>query len=484
MKLRDTLLHEWQTKLSRPATLLAIAAFALFLIFAAVNGRVARDTRTLGVEKHQAEVAAEMQAWIADVKALETKGDQSGVPPWSGSPMDATFASALPPAPLADFSIGQADLLPGTGTLSLWDPDIRLFSRYEFADPVSLSLGAFDLSKAIILLLPLLMMVLSFDALSADRDAGRLGAILAQGASVRSLLWHRLAIRCSLVVALALLLAGFAMVLNRGATSFAERLAPFSLWTTCVALYGALWFSIIAYIASRNLRGETILMRLLMAWTGLTLIVPAGVTSIAEAVYPPPSRLEYLALARKTEIDTERAEAGIAQQFFIDHPELVIEKQSEMPAYVRTAFFATSSVDDATRPLLREFDEAALRRDRALSLLRYLSPAIIAHGTFNEIAGSAAARHRRYLEQARAFKAAYSDQVAPHVVAGRRLPAAQAEALPRFQFKDVPLNAVAFRAMPALIFLALAACAFLLAAHGRIRKVDRASALGGGETHR
>lgn len=472
MNLRDTLLHEWRTKLSRPATLVSIAVFALLLIFAAVAGRVERDARTLAIAKHQSEVAAQMEKWLADVKALEAKGDQSGVPPWSGSPMDAAFAAALPPAALGDFSIGQSDLLPSIGTLSLWDPDIRLFSRYEFAEPVSLALGAFDLSKAIVLLLPLLMIVLSFDVLSGERDAGRLATILAQGTSARSLLWSRLLIRCGLIVALTLLLAALALVFSRGTLSIAQRLPAFALWSTCAVGYGAFWFATIGYVASGNHRGEVAIMRLLLCWTGLTLIVPAGVTAIAEAAYPPPSRQLYLAQARQAEIDTERAEAGIAQQFFTDHPELVVDRQSQMPAYVRTAFFVTSAVDEATRPLLAAFDDAASHRDRALAFMRYMSPAIIAHGTFNEIAGSSAARHRYYMAQARAFKAAYGKQVARDIVAGRRLSADAAEALPRFQIEDAALSTAAGRASPPLIFLAIATCLLLLATDRRLRRFD------------
>ena len=160
MNLRDMFLHEWRTRLARPAALASLAAFAAILIYAAISGRIERDARASAIAGHEAQASDAMERWLADLQALETRGAQSGVPPWSASPMDLEFPSSLPPAPLADFAIGQADLLPSAGKLSLWDPDVRLFSRYEFEDPVSLALGALDLSKAVVLLLPLLMIVL------------------------------------------------------------------------------------------------------------------------------------------------------------------------------------------------------------------------------------------------------------------------------------------------------------------------------------
>src|SRR5688572_12172922 len=471
MNLRDMFQHELRTRLARPAALASLTAFAAILVYAASSGRIERDARMSAIAGHESQAAAAMQGWLADLQALETRGAQSGVPPWSASPMDLEFPSSLPPAPLADFAIGQADLLPSAGKLSLWDPDVRLFSRYEFEDPVSLALGALDLSKAAVLLLPLLMIVLSFDILSAERDAGRLGLTLAQGADLRRLFWQRLSIRCGMVMAVALTVATAAFVFN-AAAPLSARLPAFVLWSTCAAAYGLFWFAIIGHIASSNRSGESNIVRLLLCWAGFTLIVPAAVTALAEAIYPPPSRLAYLADARRIEIETERAEGGIAERFFTDHPELVVDDASDMPAYLRTAFLVTSTVDNATRPLLDGFETTAARRDDALALLRYISPAIIAHGVFNEAAGSSSARHRSYMAQAREFKSAYAKQAGPYIAAGRRMPSDRVTAFPSFNFQDPPFRTVVGRALPVLAFLMLVAGALLLATDRRLRRLQ------------
>ena len=469
MNLRDMFLHEWRTRLARPAALVCLTAFAAILTFAAVSGRVERDARARAIAGHESQVADAIQRWLADLRARETRGEQSGVPPWSASPMDLEFPSSLPPAPLADFSIGQADLLPSAGKLSLWDPDVRLFSRYEFEDPASLALGALDLSKAIVLLLPLLMIVLSFDVLSAERDAGRLGLTLAQGADLRRLFWQRLSIRCGLVMIVALALAATALFSNGAGIRAVRQIARLR---AVVRLRRALRRVLARdhrLCRERESRGESNIVRLLLCWTTFTLIVPAAVTAIAEATYPPPSRLAYLAQARRIEIETERAEGGIASSFFIDHPELVVDDASEMPAYLRTAFFVTSTVDDATRPVLDAFESTAARRDYALTLLRYVSPAIIAHGVFNDAAGTSAARHRRYMAQARAYKRAYAELAGPYIAAGRPLPSERVTAFPRFRYQDLPFSTVLVSAFPVLAFLMLVASALLLAANRRLR---------------
>jgi ABC-2 type transport system permease protein len=467
----DMLLHEWRTRLARPAALASLAVFAAILIYAAISGRIERDARASAITGHEEQAIDAMERWLADLQALETRGAQSGVSPWSASPMDLEFPSSLPPAALADFAIGQADLMPSAGKLSLWDPDVRLFSRYELEDPVSLALGALDLSKAVVLLLPLLMIVIAFDILSAERDAGRLGLTLAQGADLRRLFWQRLSIRCAVVMVVAMTVATAAFALN-AASSLPARLPAFAVWCACTVLYGAFWFATIGYVASSNRSGDSNIVRLLLCWAGFTLIVPAAVTAIAETIYPPPSRLAYLAQARRIEIETERAEGVVASGFFIDHPELVVDDASEMPAYLRTAFFVTSTVDDATRPVLDAFERTTANRDDALALLRYVSPAIIAHGVFNEAAGASSARHHSYMAQARQFKAEYAKQAGPFIAAGRRMPFDRATALQRFRFRDQPIRAVVSHAIPALMFLALVTGCLLLTTDRRLRRLQ------------
>ena len=471
MTWRDMFLHEWQTRLSRPAALASFVLFTLVLVYGAISGQLAREARLESVALHEAEVQETMTKWRADLQALEAKGPHEGVPPWSGSAMDVTFSSHLPPGPLADFAIGQSDLLPHLGSITLWEPDVRLFSRYEFADPVSLALGAFDLGKAILLVLPLLLIVVSFDVLSAERDSNRLMLTLAQGVRIKSFFWQRLLIRAGWVLGLTLLICLAALVLNGESQSMTQRLPYFVLWMLSVLLYGAFWIAMIAFIASRNGRGVSNVMTLLLAWAGFTLILPACMTAVTEALYPTPSRLAYLGEAREIEIETESAEPEITQQFVVDHPDLFVADATDIPGYVRTAFLVTSTVDAATRDVLSSFESTASQRAAALGRLRFASPTVMTHGLFNDIAGASSARHHRYMAQARAFKAAYAEQAGRFIVAGQRLPFHVAESLPRFHFEDGGVTAIARRSVSAWLVLAIVTGLLLLAAHRRLRHV-------------
>lgn len=461
------MVHEWKIRLSRPAAIASVVLFLLTLVYGAFRGDEYRDTQLRAIAAHEAEIENTMARWLTDLQTLEEGGPDGGVPPWAGSPMDAMFASALPPGALADFTIGQRDLLPYFGSLSLWDPDIRLFTKYELAEPVALALGGFDMSKAVLLVAPLLLIVLAFDVLSAERDSQRLTLTLVQGSSIESLFWRRLLIRSCVVVAPILLVSASASAVNADA----ERITHYLLWLLGVGCYLGFWIALISWIASRNTRGASNVLVLILAWAGLTLVLPAVVSAVSETVYPMPSRLEYLAQGREVEIETELAEPEIAQQLVQDHPELFVAETSAIPLYVRTAYMVTSMVDKATREIVAEFERAAQSREHALTLLRFVSPAVVMHGFFNDVAGASTARHRRYVAQARAFKSAYAKRAAGYILAGERLPSAEAAALPKFRFSDTRWPDVAAAHAPGLLAVALVMGLLLLLARRRVRRV-------------
>ena len=455
MTLSNWISAEWRLSIGRAASLFLFVLFSALLACAALNGKAHLDKRLESIDRHQTDIARSMSGWLKDLEQKESLGAEAEVSPRTGSAMDIRFSSHLPQRALADFSIGQSDILPYVGTVALFDPDIRMFTRYEFDDPVSLMLGAFDLSMAIIVLLPLLLIVFCFDLLSADRDAQRLGLILSQGVSIKSLFWHRLLLRSAAVVVVFMLIMLLALLLNSGAASFYERSMAFMFWAAASLLYIAFWIAVIALVVSYNRRSEFNIMAMLGIWLAFVFIVPAGASTVLETVYPTPTRLAYLAEVRQMENEARLQEADIANRFIMDHPEMLVNEDTEFPAFLRAAFLVNSTVDRATRPIQDEFEAAARQRQASVGIIRYLSPAIIIDGLFNDLAGTSSARHQRYMQQVRDYKAEFAGQVGASIVAGQPLTVAEFKAISAFSFADEPLIHVLDRHVLPLLFLTL-----------------------------
>jgi hypothetical protein len=127
------------------------------------------------------------------------------------------------------------------------------------------------------------------------------------------------------------------------------------------------------------------------------------------------------------------------------------------------------TIDEATRPILDEFDAAARQREASVGMIRYLSPAIIAQGLFNDISGNSAGRHQRYVEQVREFKANYSALVGPGVVAGQPLTLIEFQTIEGFSFRDESLSEALGRHLLPLLFLLLLTTVAVVIVNKRLR---------------
>ena len=470
MKVLELMRYDVRMKLRRPGAMALFCAYTVLLAFAAATGHVHVKERRAALRGHHAEVAANQARLMERVLARESASD---VPSARGgaSAMDVSLSTAVAPGPLADFSVGQADLFPSFGAITLWAPDVRLFAKYEFGDAVALALGPFDLGQAIIFLLPLMLIALCYDALSDDADSGRLDLLVAQRGSAAGLVWGRFAARFAGVWGTTVFVAGAAMVAGLRPDVAAARLSLFLVWLAAVSSYALFWGAATAFVVSRNGSGQSNALRLTLLWGIIVLLVPAGTTAVAEAIYPTPSRLMYLAQARGQENRALREADHVGERFMVEHPDLVPSSAQAMPAYVRTAYWVTKQVDEATRPALDSFERSARQRRQVLSALGYVSPAAALHQLVNDLAGASSARFRRYQAHAKQFKADFGAGVGEQLLSGRSITSSEVRALPVFRFENETWKRILIRHAGVIGTLLFSAAAMIGLAHRRMVRI-------------
>ena len=136
------------------------------------------------------------------------------------------------------------------------------------------------------------------------------------------------------------------------------------------------------------------------------------------------------------------------------------------------ASLITSTVDEATRPIVTSFEEALSEREGVLRLFSYLSPAVGVHGSFNEIAGTSSRRHQSYLRQARNFKASYAGLVGPDVVAKRPVSSEVFESVSPFEFIEDTMLERLNRSISPIIFFLLLSIGMLVVTNRRLKSIN------------
>jgi ABC-2 type transport system permease protein len=452
--------HDWRN-LSADRTLWAIGAVLVVAIsYGAYNGAawVRFQNKTL-----RAATAEERQR-LATVKQDIVAADSGRIDPpvfldprspsAVGRRLGVRYAT-MPPGPLAALAIGQSDLYPYYFKVSTASKDTFL-NNDEIEHPVHLLSGRFDLAFVILYLYPLLILALSYNLLSGEKEAGTLALTLSQPVTLHSLAAGKIALRFAFVLALAvgLSIAGVAI---GGANLTSEGwIARLALWTAVVAAYGAFWFVLAVGINATGGSSATNAMALSGIWLALVLLIPSMLNVFVKVAHPVPSRVELINSMRDASSEASRQGSKLLARYLEDHPELAVGSESKGDFYT-VGIAVQEEVERRMRPVLDQFDRQLISQQALLDRYRYLSPAIITQGALNDIAGTSVHRYKHFLKLADQFHGAWRSWFVPRILKQEKLGPSAVDALPSFQFYEETVSEVVDRVMVALVGLIVTA---------------------------
>ena len=133
----------------------------------------------------------------------------------------------LPPGPLAPLAIGQSDLLPYYFKVST-DARENIVAATELENPQRLLVGRFDLAFVLIYLYPLLILGITYNMLSAEKEQGTLALALSQPVSLSTLVTGKVTLRALLLVGIVVVFSAVAL-----AAAGADLAAPGALPRAC-----------------------------------------------------------------------------------------------------------------------------------------------------------------------------------------------------------------------------------------------------------
>jgi ABC-2 type transport system permease protein len=456
--------HERRLLAADRTTRLLVALFALIVGYGVYDGAawVRRQEATL------AEAVADQDRRLDELRdesARAGAGDLASGPfndPRNPSVVGGSrgqrFALA-PPGPLAALCVGQADLYPSYYRMSNRSKQ-TFINNDEIENPANLLAGRFDLGFVIVYLFPLLVLALSYNMLSAEREQGTLAMTLAQPVRLRSLVAGKVLARLALAMALAVglsvaggLLAG--IDLSRG-----DAAARLALWVGTVSAYAAFWFALAASVNALGMGSAANAVVLTSCWMLLVVVTPALVNVAATTLYPVPSRVELIQSMREASTEASLRGSNLLSQFYEDHPDLAPPDKDPNPADFMVTFQAVqASVDRSIEPVLGRYDKQLARQQALVDRVRFASPAIIVQEALNDVCGVGLARHKHFLEQVDAYHKEWQEFFVPRIMRRELLSSADFDAIPAFRYREEPLAPIFGRIVEGLAGLLAPAAA-------------------------
>ncbi len=454
--------HDWRN-LSADRTIWAIAALlAVTIGYGALNGsawaRFQRDTLKA--------TAAEEQDRLQSIKneILEAQAGRTRPTPFADPRSPAAVGrtlglryAAMPPGALAALAIGQSDLYPYYFKVSTLSKQ-NFLNNDEIEHPVHLMSGRFDLAFVILYLYPLIILALSYNIISAEKEAGTLAMTLSHPVTLRRLALGKIGFRFTFVATLAAGLCLIGILLGGADLGVWGAGVRLLLWFAVVIAYGAFWFALAIGIHALGGSSSTNAVALAGLWLTFVLLIPSLLNVAVKYLHPVPSRVELIQAMRDASSEASSKGSRLLSQYFEDHPELSGTK-TDADEFGAIVVAAQDEVERRIQPVLEHFDEQLGRQQALIDRYRFLSPAIVAQSSLFDIAGTSIHRYKHFLALADEFHRAWRAYFVPRIMKGEKIAPADVDQFPRFHFREESQSDVVGRAAVGLAGLVIPSAA-------------------------
>jgi ABC-2 type transport system permease protein len=178
------------------------------------------------------------------------------------------------PSPALVYSIGQSEQYGFYKQISVWASPFDADMAEEIANPERLQTGTLDFAFALLFLLPLLLLILTYNIKSTEAEQGFLSLIYVQTVSKNAWLLSRMLFYVSMLLLVTFALISYGAMLT---SVFANAIDAFLQMLFYTLLYLAFWAAIYFIILQKGISilGNT--LQMVGFWLFFTLIIPATV---------------------------------------------------------------------------------------------------------------------------------------------------------------------------------------------------------------
>ncbi|MDF2514787.1 MAG: hypothetical protein K0R59_83 [Sphingobacterium sp.] len=428
---------EWKQLVAQPMQLGLLFFFLLIGTYSLYNGQYfvkqqlrGLDTLTNNQQQHLGEL---LQRFDSDTSTSEGKqlAAQAGLPQvieYRASPI-----ATNPPKALATMAIGQRDILPYYDVVNS-KRDFFTPPNTAIANPEKLAAGNFDLSFVLIYLIPLLIIVLSYDLVAREGEQQTDRLLRVQAGDIRIIILYKFLFRLGLVWILLLLLNGIAIVLTP--VNMLSVWLDFLYWNLAALVYLLFWFTVVWLVVSSGSSSRKSMLILMGLWLGLTIVLPALVNRLISLKHPLPLRTALMSKQRATMMETwETPIPKLIEQFYRNNPQYIhLKRSTDTAMYGNKRFVAYYDLLGRRMDKnIQSYQNAARLHQDWLDRAGWLNPVSQTQSVLNEIAETGLADYLHYQQDVARFQRRWVLHMNEFLLRDARLRKEDLSNLPRFE---------------------------------------------------
>ena len=425
-----------------PIVCTLLAAMICYALIVGLRQDAARNDMVAEVLTHERQVQSEnlqtLQAVLAGKEALVPFSNPANPAALAGG-LSGRYAT-LPTAPLSALAIGQSDMMPNYYRITYLSK-VQFMYDTEVENPWNLLSGHFDLAFVIVFVLPLLVISLGYNLLSAEREQGTLRMLCSQPLSIATVLAGKITVRVLALLFVVIPLPLSILLLTHPDTRGAEQLVLMLSWSALVAIYTLFWFMLAALVNVTVRSSSASALIMVTIWTLLVLILPVAINLAVGIAAPSPSRTELASRTRVVTAESLREYENLysADYRYASDPKALLVKDGhiDVPDRMRAFFLAKEKVDAQIEPVLKQFDVQLLKQQRLVDRLSFLSPAILVNEALTSIAGNDSRRYLMFKNQTETFHNQWRAYFSPRIEDNQAMTEDDLRSLPQWRWSEL-----------------------------------------------
>lgn len=328
-------------------------------------------------------------------------------------------------------SLGLRDVNPFNLKVRLLTLQGQLYDS-ELANPSSQAAGNLDLAFVLVFLLPLLIIALTYNVLSAEEEQDTWRLLWAQPVTVSWVFALKLGVRLGVVLFVCALL--FLSAVAYHGVPVDARLA---VAAALILAYVLFWFAVILLVMSLRRSSDFNALTLVGMWLGLTILAPALLNVAASTRFPMPEALEVTVQQRQGYHESWDISKGETMAgFYRLYPEMAVYPVPEERFSWGWYYAMNQRGDDAAERTAALYRERLEEREQWVRRAAFLVPPLTVQLALNRLAGTDLAGHLAYLDSVREYHEVLKHAFYPVIFREGMVDQVNWAALPHHRFSE------------------------------------------------
>ncbi len=438
----------------RKSSWLVMLLFCSIGVYALYQGYADKKSKIVTINSFRQQSDSLLNVMKAGISADTTTVQGKAAYVKSSNMRSGLWNTRLPsfkqPVSTAIYNIGQSDVLTYYYLFTAENFEMQWLKQTEIGNPLRALAGHFDVSFWVVYLLPLMVLLFSFNALSAERDNGNWRLIAAQGISEKTWLKSMLAVVAFLAAALILLIAIMGTMINRYVFSQGFSLSD-GLFFLSAFIYLFFWLALFYFINGLHRSTAYNAMVSGVAWIGLCLVLPVVISNIGAAAIPV-DNTRISSFSRRPQNIRMNADKSLAADFIkqlskADTAYKSADTDTLSPEFYLRVYHAWHLLLHKERwPVVQQYFQQVEKRQQLTNWSTLINPAASTDGYLTALADNDAAAFHHFTRETEELHDDLHQAMFNSVFTKETFEEADYNRLPRFVYKrnKIPLSVIGY----------------------------------------